>query len=183
MKEQWRDIKGYEGLYQTSNSGRIKSLPRLVRRGTAGFMKTTTQIRITHLGKKGYERVTLSNHKGKKRNELVHRLVAIAFLPNPNELPDVNHKNEVKHHNFLSNLEWCTHKYNCNHGTSPKRIGSKLSKKTYQYAMDGCFVKEYKSLSEAARVTNLSKSNIAMVCNGQYKQSGGYKWSYTPLYP
>lgn len=181
IKEQWKPIKGYEGLYEISNKGRIKSLPKKVKRGN-GYMTTTTQIRTTHLDKNGYERITLSNKFGNKRNELVHRLVAIVFIPNPNNLSDVNHINEVKHHNFVENLEWCTHKHNCNHGTSSNRIGKKLSKSVYQYDINGNFIKQWNSVSEVSRVTGFSKGNISLNCRGGSITCNGFKWSYTPLH-
>ena len=115
MEEIWKDIEGYEGLYQVSNLGRVKSFPR---KGTH-----TTKERILKLTKsnKNYVIVILKNNYIQKAKS-VHRLVAEAFIPNPNNLPQVNHKDENKLNNKVDNLEWCDNIYNCNYGTRNKRL-------------------------------------------------------------
>ena len=109
MKEIWRDGKGYEGKYQVSNMGRVWSI-----KGQK-YLKGT-------IAKSGYVYVHLTAKNGKAVKERLHRLVAIAFLENPNNLPAVNHKDENKLNNSLDNLEWCSHQYNCNYGTRNQRI-------------------------------------------------------------
>lgn len=116
MKEIWRDIKGYEGLYKVSNYGRIKSLER---KDCLGRSKKEKILKLSE-DKDGYLLITL--HKNKKvKTFKVHRLVAETFVPNPNNYPIINHKDENKINNHVSNLEWCTVKYNNNYGTRNER--------------------------------------------------------------
>ena len=115
MKEIWKDIKGYEDLYQISNYGEVKSLEK-----KAGFSTRKEKILKQHLDKDGYVKVYLcKNNKVKFLS--VHRLIAEAFIPNPNNFPQINHKDENKQNNKIENLEWCTCKYNINYGTRTKR--------------------------------------------------------------
>lgn len=121
MKEIWKDIKGWKGLYQVSNLGNIRTLH---------YKKP--YLRKLSKSKKGYLRVNLSKDK-KYKYYSVHRLVAEAFIPNPDNLPQINHKDEIRTNNRVDNLEWCTSKYNCNYGhhcenVSKSRIGMKFSK-------------------------------------------------------
>lgn len=123
----------------------------------------------------GYYRINLNkNHKNKIYS--VHRLVAEAFIPNPDNLPCVNHKDEVRTNNRINNLEWCTHKYNSNYGTGSKRRSEKLSK-SIRCVETG---KIYKSLTEVCKVHNLNLGNVSNVCNNKvgYKTAGGYHWEY-----
>lgn len=169
MKEIWKDIKCYEGLYQVSNLGRIKSLHNYKRNGT--------DILIPGI-KKGYYQIGL--RKNKKRTwYAIHRLVAQAFIPNYDNLPQINHKDENKLNNKVDNLEWCSVRYNNCYGTRIERVKEKVSKKVLQYDLKGNFVKEYKSLSEATKQNGIkSIANISMCCNGKYKQTHGYVWKY-----
>ncbi len=111
--EIWKDCKGYEGLYQVSNLGRVWNV--------------STQIYLKSFShKQGYLRVTLKAKNGKYKKELIHRLIALVFIPNPNNYPCVNHKDEDTRNNCIENLEWCTHKYNSNYGNSLKKRGKKV---------------------------------------------------------
>ena len=122
--EEWRDIEGYEGLYQISNLGRVKSFPRPTTPG--GILKINKR-------KDGYCSVMLCKN-GKTKRFSVHRLVAQAFIPNPNNLPIINHKDENPSKNIVDNLEWCDYEYNNNYGTLPKRL-SEIAK-TYKRNRD-----------------------------------------------
>lgn len=119
--EIWKDILGYEGLYQISNHGRLKSLPKMVGRGKRYMSKE--RIVSSHKSPNGYLRTHLDK-EGKRHFFSVHRLVAQAFLDNPNNYPCVNHKNEIRSDNRVENLEWCSFKYNANYGTRNKKIST-----------------------------------------------------------
>ena len=157
MKERWIDITGYEGYYQVSNMGRVKSLHY----GKEIFLKPGKD-------NKGYYRVVLS--KGNKRyTKKVHRLVAEAFVEGMTETKNqVNHINEIKTDNVYSNLEWCDYTYNNIYG---KRLEN-VSRKVIAIFKDRN-KREYKSQSEAARELNIFESNISMVISGKYNQTNG----------
>lgn len=171
-KEIWKDIKDYEGLYQVSNFGRIKSLSR---KGTyARILKPSTN-------KDGYLQVHLCKN-GKLKTFLVHRLVAEAFLDNPNNLPQVNHKDENPQNNNVENLEFCSAKYNTNFGNRNKKIAEKmtngkLSKKVLQYTLDGQFVREWESTAECGR-NGFNQGHICSCCQGKIKKHHNFIWRY-----
>lgn len=125
--EIWRDIKGYEGLYQVSNLGRVKSLERYVK-GIYGLRKVQQKIiSITRIRTNGYMQVHLTKN-GIAKTYQVHRLVAEAFIPNPHNLPIVNHKDENKINNCVWNLEWCTYSYNLTYGNRLLKVKNTLLK-------------------------------------------------------
>lgn len=155
--EIWRDIKGYEGLYQVSNEGMVKSL-------------RNNKILSLFANHKGYLQVYLTKN-GEKKGFLVHRLVAKTFIPNPQNLPQVNHKDEDKTNNKVENLEWCTNDYNINYSQS---------KKVYQYTLNNVLVKIWNSTMELGR-NGFAQSCISLCCNGKKQKHKGYKWSYYPL--
>lgn len=107
-----------------------------------------------------------------------HRFIAECFIPNSNNFPEINHKNEIKSDNRVENLEWCERKYNCNYGTRNERVTKKLSKKVYQYTKDGVFVKEWCSLNEIGRVLGFDKGYISACCNGKHKSAYDFIWRY-----
>ena len=162
MKEIWKDIKNYEGLYQISNLGRVKSL-------WYGREKILIPVKL----KNGYLRVILCKN-GILKTYYVHRLVAEAFLDNPNNLPQVNHKDENKQNNNVENLEWCTNEYNINYGTRTERC----SKKVYQYTIDNILIKKWNSIAECER-NGFKHSLIIYCCQGKRKTHKGFKWSYS----
>ena len=166
MNEEWRDIEGYEGLYQISNLGRVRSLNCRGHKGCIGIL-------TPRLDGKGYEMVALYK-EGKARNTKVHRLVAQAFIPNPNNYPQVNHKDENKTNNDVKNLEWCTNEYNHNYGTRNERVGKSLSKKVICITTGEIF----NSMREACRKHNISSGSMTECCQGKRKTAGGYKWEY-----
>lgn len=204
--EEWRDIEGYEGYYQISNMGNVRSLNY----GRTG----KTQVLQPHKNIYGYFQVTLFKN-GKKNYYKVHRLVAQAFLENPNNLPQVNHINENKADNRICNLEFCTAKYNVNYGTRNLRAGeahkgilhSEEAKKKMseahkgipigpmpektkrkisetnsipvaQYTRDGKLITIYYGAQQAKRETGISQGNISECCKGNRKTAGGYIWKY-----
>lgn len=182
MEEIWKDIAGYEGLYQVSNLGNVRSLDRLAFNGKQMCLVIGKDLKL-RLQKNGYVRVSLS--KGSKIKYCnIHRLVAEAFIPNPNNLPEVNHKDEDKTNNRVENLEYCDRKYNNNYGSRiergiEKRINHpKLCKPILQFSLSGDFIKEYPSQKEAQRQTGVINQNIYQCCNGKRKQAGGYIWRY-----
>ena len=165
--ETWKTIAGYEGLYQVSNLGRVKSLKHEKER----ILKPQKN---TH----GYLHVNLCKD-GQKKVSLVHRLVSEAFIPNPQGFETVNHKDEVKTNNTVGNLEWMSLKDNLNYGTHNKRMAEALSKKVQMFdKKTGELLATFPSLMEAVRVTGIHKSNISECCNGKLKSAGGYIWRY-----
>ena len=161
-EEVWRDVKGYEGLYQVSNMGRVKSLKWNKER----FLKPG-------MDKDGYLLVTLCAG-GKPKTLKVHRLVCEAFHENPDNKPQVNHINEDKADNRVCNLEWCTCKQNINHGSRNERV----SKPVGQYSLDGKLIKLWPSTIEVQRQAGFSQGNISQAANGKYKQAYGCIWKY-----
>lgn len=179
--EIWKDIKGYEGLYQVSSEGRVKSLERKTQhRGRLITIKE--RLLKQSLDTKGYLMAHL--YKNGIDNTLkVHRLVAEAFIDNPDNLPQVNHKSEDKTLNSVENLEWCDTKYNINYGTHNERVAKSLtngitSKPIIQYDLDGNFIQEYPSMHEAARCLGLKQGGISMCCRGIAKTAYGFIWKY-----
>ena len=170
MEEAWKDIEGYEGLYQVSNKGRVKSL---------NYQGVAREKLIKHSIVSGYKRVTLYKNKTIKRF-LVHRLVANAFLPNPQNFPCINHKDENKQNNIVTNLEWCTYKYNINFGTGISRRAESISKQVYQYSKDLELIAVWKSTNECGR-NGYNQGSVVSCCNGKLKTHKGYIWSYTTL--
>lgn len=168
MKEIWKDKKDYEGLYQVSNLGRAKSLDRYVKGKGHSLQFKKGRILKPMKDKNGYLTVKLGN-----RTFILHRLVAETFLPNPNNYKEVNHKDENKTNNVVSNLEWCDRKYNVNYGTRTE----KCSKKVYQYTLDGKFVKEWKSTRECDR-NGFNHGAVAACCRGELKKYKNFLWKY-----
>ena len=153
--EEWRDIKGYEGRYQISSLGRVKSIVR-----------KEEKILSTRFNKQGYEKISLNDNNSKRKTFSVHRLVAEAFLDNPNNLPEVNNK--------VENLEWCTGKYNSNYGTGKLRNAIKHGKKIRCIDTG----EEFDRVREASRKCKVCHSNIVECLKGKRKTAGGYKWEY-----
>lgn len=130
MEEIWKDIKDYEGVYQVSNYGRIRSLDREILRKKVGKIHKKGQILKLQKSKNGYYTCKLSKNN-KKPSKFVHRIVAETFLPNPNNYPCVNHIDENKLNNKIENLEWCTYLYNNTYGTKRERLRKAQTGKKY----------------------------------------------------
>ena len=172
-QEEWKPIPGYEGLYEVSNYGRVRSF------------KWSSNGKILSPGKdgSGYLFVTLCKD-GKTKLRKMHRLVAEAFIPNPSNFPQVNHMDECKENNYFGNLEWCTHKYNLSYGTRTRRIAENNSKPVVQLDKKGNFISEFESLREASRRTGIADGSICRCCNhkpGRYS-AGGFIWIYKDEY-
>ena len=173
-EEKWKDVKDYEGHYQVSDKGRVKSL----KFGKERILKPRRDGG-------GYLQVDLCKN-GNKKWCLVHRLVAQAFIPNSNNLPQINHKNEDKTNNSVQNLEWCSSKYNNNYGTHIQRINEKntngkLSKPVHQYTLDGKFIKEWKSTMDVKRNLGYVNQDISACCLGKQKSAYGFVWRYKQI--
>ena len=166
MQEIWKDIEGYEGRYQVSNFGNVKSLYYI----NGGNEKILKPLKCTN----GYLSIHL-HKEGKRKCYLLHRLVAKAFIANPYNLQQVNHKDENITNNIADNLEWCSPKYNANFGSRNKRVGEKLSKKICCIETNRIF----NSITQAAKELGLKKGNISAVCRGIQKTCGGFHWRYT----
>ena len=166
MKEEiWKDIKGYEGKYQISNMGRVKSLNY---RNT-GKEKIMKPYDNGH----GYLKIKLCKD-GKVKKYRINRLVALAFLENPNSLPEVNHKNEDKTDNRVENLEWCSRSYNVNYGTRTE----KTCKPVFSVDKESGLIMWWQSVIEASRQTNINQGSIAKCCQGKRKSAGGHIFFY-----
>ena len=183
----WKDIEGYDGVYKISDNGNV-------------FSEKSNKIIKTRINK-GYEVVKLHKN-GNEKNFFVHRLVAITFIPNPENKREVNHIDENKLNNSVNNLEWVTPKENANFGTRNQRIrewvlshsvpkenmiGNKEIRRAYgkdpikveQIDKDtGEIIAIYPSISEAERKTGIKNSHICWCCKGKRKTAHGYKWKY-----
>lgn len=164
MQEIWKDVIGYEGLYQVSDCGNVRSI--CGRYGDEVILKQG-------IGSTGYRIVTLCG-KGKQKTANVHRLVAKAFLPNPNGYPCINHKDENKTNNSVSNLEWCSYQYNNAYG---KRI-LKMNQKRWKYVQCVETGVIYSSASYAQKLTGIIQTSISSCCRGKLKTAGGFHWKY-----
>lgn len=168
MTEIWKTIKDYPN-YQVSNLGRVKSLNY----GKEKILKNNKD-------KDSYFQIALSK-EGKVKVFKVHRLVASAFLPNPDNLPQVNHKDENKTNNCVDNLEWCTGRYNNNYGTHNERMAKAKSLSILQFTKQGEFVKKWSSAMQVERELKFYQGNISKCCKGKYKSVYGFIWRYEEI--
>lgn len=179
--EVWKPISGYEGFYEVSNLGRIRSLERIVECSDCRKRKIKDRTLKGSSYSGGYSGVTL--HKdGCTKSVNIHRIVAEAFVPNPLEKEEVNHKDENPSNNHATNLEWVSHKENINYGTRTERARETTTKlqgkAVQQFSKDGKLVAEYESLSAAGNATGTHVPNILKCAKGIYKTAGGYIWKY-----
>ena len=173
IEEIWKDIPNYKG-YQVSNLGRVKSLPKKTNNQFSNKEIILKPIRQ----KTGYYNVNIS---GKIFG--IHRLVALTFIDNLNNLPQVNHKDGNKSNNCVDNLEWCTASQNIKHAYKiglKKATNNHLKKKINQYDLNNNFIKEWESTKEIEKILKISHSAISMCCKKKkhYNTAGGYIWRY-----
>lgn len=187
MKEVWKDIKGYEGLYQVSTFGRVISLPKLKNRAFGSYM--SKQILLTPVkADTGYFVVNLYDKNICPKRMKIHRLVAATFITNHYNKKTVNHKNGIKTDNRIENLEWATHRENHLHAYAnglmiPSNLGKSgedsLTHKTIsQYTKSGEYLATFYSAVVAEQKTGISRKHICCVCNGNRKTTGGYIWKH-----
>lgn len=175
MQEIWKDIRGYEGLYQISNFGRVKSLERLAKSNNNNYRRVKENFLKKHEDKNGYIKVSL-NKNNKSKQYAIHRLVAKAFIPNPNNLPQINHKDENKQNNNLENLEWCTAKYNNSYGTRIQRCKQKRQILIEQYDLNGNLIKKWNSAKEVYNKLGYDFSIIRKCCNNKIDKAYNCIW-------
>lgn len=186
QEEIWRDIKGFEGLYQVSNLGRVKSVERLTIRNGRNYPIKEKLLSLHH-DKDGYIVVSLSN-LGKSSPYKVHRLVCEAFLPNPENKPCVDHISTIKDDNRVENLRWCTHKENCNNPISHQKLLNTIqpryskdnpnAKAIIQFTTNGEVIRKWNCMDDAAKAFNVHYIGISKCCRGVLKTAYGYVWKY-----
>lgn len=164
--ENWKVINDFQA-YEVSDYGRIR---RCYKNGKIVIMKPW-------FNKQGYLQVHLCKN-GKHHPKTIHRLVALHFIDNPDNLPQVNHKDECKTNNCVTNLEWCTSQYNLTYGTRIQKAAKTCYKPIKQYDLDGNFIRRWDSITEAAKQLMISQGNLSSCLKGKFKTMGGYKWSY-----
>lgn len=173
MKEVWKNIPDYEGLYQASNLGRVKGLKRY-KQNHSKLQLVEEKIIKQYVNKyNGYVYVVLCKN-GKENNCRVHKLIAKTFIPNPNNKSQINHIDGNKQNNRANNLEWCTCKENIQHAYSNGLIVNKQNIEVYQFDKNNNFIEKYHSLSEASKTTGISIGNISGCINGKRKSANSY---------
>jgi len=183
QEEIWKDVIGFEGLYEVSNNGRVRSLPREFIKSDGTWMRTRGTVIHQNTTHDGYAQIILLKN-GRKHTKKAHRYVAIKFIENPNNLPQVNHIDGNKKNNHVSNLEWCDGKHNQQHavrtGLRKKYFGADHwnSREVYQLSFDGFLVGVYPSIVEAAKSVNRDVTTVHKVLIGTRKSCAGFKWTY-----
>lgn len=177
-KEIWKPVKGYEGFYEISTFGNIRSLDRIIINSKGVKRMVKSSIPKSRKSNRGYLRIQLHKN-GTSKEFSIHRLVAEAFIPNPNNLPCVNHKDENPLNNHVDNLEWCTYKYNSNYGTSRERLSKSKRKNrpVLQLDLHGNVIKEFPTLIEV-RDDGFLPSNVGDCCRGIGLSYKGFLWVF-----
>ena len=185
--EEWRDVVGYEGRYMVSSLGRMVSLSAPYLQGEKTCIRKPQLIK----GRTGtcvYPSVVLSDGERGRKQILVHRIVASAFIPNPDNLPYINHKDENPNNNSVENLEWCTQSYNCNFGGHNERMAKTISdtayqrKKVVQLSLDNILIAVFDSIALAGRSIGVGPSLISACCRGVTTTGYGFRWMYLSDY-
>lgn len=177
--EIWKPINGYDGMYEISNLGNVKSLARAYTRVYKKQNKINEvcmkeKLLTPFIGKRGYVTVDLSKDK-QRTHKYIHQLIAVAFIPNPNNYTVINHKDGRKLNNSIDNLEWCTDKMNKQHASD---MGLLKMKPVNQYSLDGEFIKRWKSCADIHKVMGFVFQNISKCCYGERQTAHGYKWKF-----
>lgn len=173
--EEWRPVKGYEGLYEVSNKGVVRSLDRTIN----NHPYPGKVLAIKYL--KGYAAVHLCDYQHRVKHKTIHRIVAEAFIPNTENLPEVNHKDENPKNNSVENLEWCTTLYNVRYGTGIERRSSCKRKPIAKYTKSGEFVSSYISVTDASKSLCKGRKGTALIstaARGLRQSAYGYIWRY-----
>ena len=184
MEEIWKPVVGYEDKLEVSNLGRVRGVTSTFsstnQNGTVFSVTRPGRIRKLYTSNIGYVSLRVPDKDKRMKNILVHRAVAEAFIPNPDNLPCVNHKDENPSNNRVDNLEWCTHKYNTNYGTRAKRFVESNHKPVGKYDLQGNLLATFPSAEAAAADAGVLKQQIRGVCTGRkgYHTAGGYLWKY-----
>lgn len=178
-QEFWKDVAGYEEVYQISSLGRVRSKDHYVKTGRYnGTRLAPGKLLKPNKSSHGYLFIKTSKKYGSK-HLAIHRLVAQAFISNPNNYPDVNHKDEVKDNNRLENLEWCNHSYNAKYGTCQQRLLKYKQKAVCMIDLKtNQVLKTFISMKVAAREIGVSSVCISCACRGKSHTAGGYGWRY-----
>lgn len=165
MKKQiWKDIEDCDGLYEISNQGAIRA------------KKELHFLRLCNF--RGYAMAYIIGSNGLKKQILIHRLVAKAFIPNPENKPEVNHINGVRNDNRVENLEWATSMENMKHARSFGGVSPGKSRPVIQYEMNGDVIAEYNSITKASEAVNIASYRISDCCGGHSDSAGGFIWKY-----
>ncbi len=197
QEEIWKDIIGYEGLYQISNLGRVKSLPKKLKCRNGFFRIKTEKIIPNRINNKGYFTITLWNNY-KCKTFLTHRLIAIHFIPNIENKPCIDHIDTDRLNNSIDNLRWCTHKENMNNpislinnSTSKKACSSRTNKTKKErgrktapkdvcrYDLHGKYIDTFYSATDAENKIGISQSDISACCLKKKPSAGGYLWAFS----
>ena len=168
LRKEWRPVKGYEGVYEVSNKGEVKRVDKNRRH----------RMTLT-INPDGYLTVKLCKN-GIQSRRFAHRLVAEAFLDKPDECTEVNHKDEDKTNNWVTNIEWCTHKYNLNYGTYRERKIASQKKPIVQMTLDGKEIARYPGIIDAAKALNKRRgdANIIDALKKKTRHAYGFRWEY-----
>ena len=186
--EEWRTIPGWE-RYAASTYGRILAYSSPYLQAGIPRCRKPQLLKPRFIkGNPGYWEVVLSDGMGLRKAILVHRLVALTFIPNPHQYPIVNHKDEDSSNNNVDNLEWCTQQYNTNYGTHNARMAHTISATAYQkrevvqLSTSNTLIAQYSSIKEASESTGVNRGSISACCTKHYQTGSGYIWMYLSDY-